>query len=45
VEYLTEGQRKKLEAMESERREKVRKQCGPRGSGESSKTLDLRNLD
>ena len=45
VGYLTEGQRKKLEAMESERREKVRKQCGPRGSAESSKGRDLRNLD
>ena len=45
AEHLTDGQRKKLEAMESERREKVRKQCGPRGAGESSKSRDLRNLD
>ncbi len=45
TEYLSEGQRKKLEAMESERREKVRKQCGPRGSGESTKSRDLRKID
>jgi Spy/CpxP family protein refolding chaperone len=45
AEYLTEGQRKKLEALESERKERVRKQCGPRGSGESSKARDLRTLD
>ena len=45
AEYLTEGQRKKLEAMESDRREKVRKQCGPRGSGDGSKGLDLRTLE
>lgn len=45
TEYLTEGQRKKLEAMESERREKVRKQCRPRGSGESTKSRDLRSIE
>ena len=45
AEYLTEGQRKKLEALESERREKVRKQCGPRGGGDASKGLDFRKLD
>jgi len=44
AEYLTEAQRMKLEAIESERREKVRKQCGPRGGGEAPKGLDLRKL-
>lgn len=44
TEYLTEGQRKKLEAMDSERREKVRKQCRPR-SGESPKSRDLRSIE
>lgn len=43
--YLTDSQRKKLEAMENERREKVRKQCRPRTSGDSTKSRDLRAIE
>jgi len=34
AEYLTAAQKKQLEEMEQERREFVRKKCGPRSNGE-----------